>query len=201
MEHSPLRVSRRPTLTKWINNPNPKYYSFPVHGDSAVTRLISSHGRFIVSTYRGSINVYSPNTCRLTMSLDGHKLPTFALSATKDILVSGSNDHTIRIWDLNTGRCTHTFGGHTSTVDCLTIVKPEWVEVTGVDGVIRREKWPKRTMIVTGSEDNTLRVWLLPRLGEVEDQHFRNGEGGIDHAEVWLHSHFLTAASANTIFV
>ncbi|KAJ6554056.1 WD40-repeat-containing domain protein [Mycena vulgaris] len=30
----------------------------------------------------------------------------------------------------------------------------------------RREKWPKRTLIVTGSRDHTLRVWMLPRSGE-----------------------------------
>jgi len=38
----------------------------------------------------------------------------------------------------------------TSTVRCLATVKPEWVEATGEDGVIRRERWPKRPMIVAG---------------------------------------------------
>ena len=135
------------------------------------------------------------------MSLNGHKKAVWALSAIKDVLISGSEDQTVRIWDLNTGRCTHVFGGHTGGVSCLTIVKPEWVQVTGVDGVIRREKWPKRPMIVSGGCDHTLHVWLLPKLGETEDRHGRNDEDGIDPAEVWIRSHLLTAVSANTIFV
>ena len=154
-----------------------------------------------MATYGGTILVYSPNTCQLTMSLHGHSALVYALSATKDVLVSGSSDRTARIWDLNTGRCTHVFGGHTSVIRCLAIVKPEWVKVTGGDGVVRQEKWPKRTMIVTGSFDRTLHVWLLPRLGEVEDRHFRNGEDRIDPAEVWIHSHLCIATSANAIFV
>jgi F-box and WD-40 domain protein CDC4 len=127
------------------------------------------------------------------MSLDGHEGGVWALSATKDVLVSGSTDRTVRIWDLNTGRCTHVFGGHTSTVRCLAIVKPEWVETTGEDGVIQREKWPKRPMIVTGSRDHTLRVWLLPRPDEGEYRCFGNGEDEVDPAEVRIFLRFCTA--------
>ena len=100
------------------------------------------------------------------MSLDGHKGAVLGISALKDILISGSDDRTVRIWDLITGRCTHVFGDHTGSIYCLVVVKPEWVEVTGGDGVIRREKWPKRPMIVAGSRWHTLDVWSLPKLGE-----------------------------------
>ena len=200
-EDHPPPKPRRAARTKWTNNPNPKHDSFPAHGGAVVTRLIFSHERIISATIGGSIQVYSPNTCRLTMSLDGHGSAVWALSATKDVLVSGSADRTVRIWDLNTGRCTHVFGGHTNTICCLAIVKPEWVEVTGGDGVIRREKWPKRPMIVTGSHDDTLHVWLLPRPGEPEHKRFGNGEDGEGPAEVWLHPHLRSATSPYTIVV
>ena len=135
------------------------------------------------------------------MSLDGHEGGVWALSATKDVLVSGSTDRTVRIWDLNTGRCTHVFGGHTSTVRCLAIVKPEWVETAGEDGVVRREKWPKRPMIVTGSRDHTLRVWLLPRSDEDEYRCFGNGEDEVDPAEVWMYFYSCIATLPYIMFV
>jgi F-box and WD-40 domain protein CDC4 len=133
-----------------------------------VTCLIFSHGRIISASDDNSINVYSPITGQLIKSLEGHQGGVWALAATKDTLVSGSTDRTVRIWDLKTWNCTHVFGGHTSTVRCLAIVKPEIVNVVGEDGVTRKERWPKRPLIVTGSRDHTLRVWTLPRPGDEE---------------------------------
>ena len=77
----------------------------------------------------------------LVCSLEGHG-GVWALAACKDTLVSGSTDRTVRIWDLATGKCTRVFGGHTSTVRCLSIVKPELIDVER-DGVVTPEKWPK----------------------------------------------------------
>lgn len=181
-----LFKSRHLTRTRWVHNPNPKHISFPAHGSSVVTCLIFSHGRIISASDDHSIHVYSPITGELLLSLDGHDGGVWALAASKDLLVSGSTDRTVRIWDLVTGRCLHVFGGHTSTVRCLAIVKPEWVEVDG-----RREKWPKRSLIVTGSRDHSLRVWTLPRPGEQEYKCFGGDEGEVDPTEVCVSFHVL----------
>ena len=163
-----LFKSRHLTRTRWVTNEMPKHHTFAAHGSSVVTCLLLSQGRIISASDDHSIHVYSPVTGELLQSLDGHDGGVWALAATKDTLVSGSTDRTVRIWNLATGRCTHVFAGHTSTVRCLAIVKPEWVEVEGEGGVISREKWPKRTVIVTGSRDHSLRVWSLPRPGDPE---------------------------------
>ncbi|KAI5122220.1 hypothetical protein M0805_002709 [Coniferiporia weirii] len=163
-----LFKSRHLTRTSWLHNNNPKRLTFAAHGSHVVTCLIFSHGRIISASDDNSIHVYSPTTGQLIRSLDGHQGGVWALAATKDTLVSGSTDRTVRIWDLKTGNCTHVFGGHTSTVRCLSIVKPEMVEWADEDGVTRRERWPKRPLIVTGSRDHSLRVWTLPKPGEGE---------------------------------
>lgn len=179
-----LFKSRHLTRTSWQYNHNPKRLSFPAHGSHVVTCLIFSHGRIISASDDNSINVYSPITGHLIRALEGHQGGVWALAATKDTLVSGSTDRTVRIWDLKTWNCTHVFGGHTSTVRCLSIVKPEMVDVVGEDMVVRRERWPKRPLIVTGSRDHTLRVWTLPKPGDEEYKCFGADENDEDLADV-----------------
>ena len=116
------------------------------------------------------------------MTLHGHEWAVWVLSATKDVLASGSNDQTVRIWDLNTGRCTHIFRGHGGDVRHLAIVNPELVEVTGGDGVVRQEMWPKRPMFVSAGRES-LHVWLLPKPNN-ERQRFGNGADGVYPAQV-----------------
>ncbi|KAH7914021.1 WD40-repeat-containing domain protein [Hygrophoropsis aurantiaca] len=163
-----LFKSRHLTRLRWIQNENPRHHSFPAHGSSVVTCLLFSHGRIISASDDHSIHVYSPITGELLQALDGHEGGVWALAASKDTLVSGSTDRTVRIWNLATGKCTHIFGGHTSTVRCLAIVKPELIDIESENGTITREKWPKRSVIVTGSRDHSLRVWTLPRPGDPE---------------------------------
>lgn len=179
-----LFKSRHLTRTRWVNNPEPKHVSFPAHGSAVVTCLIFSHGRIISASDDHSIHVYSPDTGELLRSLEGHEGGVWALAASKDTLVSGSTDRTVRIWDLSTGKCTHVFGGHTSTVRCLAIVKPEFVDVEHDSGIVTREKWPKRPLIVTGSRDHSLRVWTLPKPGEAEYRCFGPEETEVDPADV-----------------
>ncbi|KAE9385238.1 WD40 repeat-like protein, partial [Gymnopus androsaceus JB14] len=158
-----LFKSRYLTYTRWINNSSPKHISFPAHGHSVVTCLLFSQNRIISASDDHSIHVYSLTTGHLLHSLDGHEGGVWALAEHGNLLVSGSTDRTVRIWDLQNGRCLHVFGGHASTVRCLVIVKPEWITHSETG---EREKWPKRTVVVTGSRDRTLRVWRLPKHDE-----------------------------------
>jgi F-box and WD-40 domain protein CDC4 len=66
----------------------------------------------------------------------------------------------------------------------LAIVKPEWVDVEDEHGNVRKEKWPKRPLIVTGSRDHSLRVWDLPRPNEPEYRFDGADEADIDPADV-----------------
>ncbi|KAG6852810.1 hypothetical protein C0991_009007 [Blastosporella zonata] len=179
-----LFKSRYLTRTRWVNVAEPRHVSFPAHGSSVVTCLIFSHGRIISASDDHSIHIYSPSTGELVRSLHGHEGGVWALAASKDILVSGSTDRTVRIWDLTNGRCTHVFGGHTSTVRCLAIVKPEWVDVEQEGGGFVKERWPKRTLIVTGSRDHTLRIWTLPRSSDPEYRCFGADDGEVDPTDV-----------------
>ncbi|KIM20444.1 hypothetical protein M408DRAFT_82025 [Serendipita vermifera MAFF 305830] len=189
-----LFKSRQLTHTQWGVNLNARRLTFAAHGSSVVTCLLFSHNRIISASDDHFIHVHSPQTGALIHSLQGHSGGVWALAATKDTLVSGSMDRTVRIWDLAKGVCTHVFGGHKSTVRCLAIVKPEMLDMEAdvedaAGGVQKtKERWPKRTLIVTGSRDHTLRVWKLPKAHEPSFV-FMPEEEGPDHVEASVADH------------
>jgi len=80
--------------------------------------------------------------------LSGHTDSVYSLSFSTDgtSLVSGSNDRTVRLWDLQTGGVVKTFYGHTRSVSTVSIS-------------------PDCTMIASGSADKTIRLWDT-RIGE-----------------------------------
>ena len=56
--------------------------------------------------------------------------------------VSGSEDQTLRVWDLETGTCLRTLKGHTAGVRSVSVT-------------------PEGRRMVSGSRDRTVRVWDL----------------------------------------
>jgi|JFJP01.1.fsa_nt_gi FOG: WD40 repeat len=80
----------------------------------------------------------------LLRTLVGHTDEILALEVTPDSqwLISGSEDHTIKVWDIATGQEIYTLTGHTGSV--LTLVLTS-------DG----------KQVISGSADHTIKVWSL----------------------------------------
>ncbi|XP_012941493.1 F-box protein MET30 [Aplysia californica] len=78
--------------------------------------------------------------CR-TMDFRGHTHSVLCVTCDQDRLASGSQDRTIRVFDLLTGQLLHLLRGHTKGVWCLQFFT--------------------RHLLVSGSYDNTIRVWNL----------------------------------------
>ncbi|KAI1313123.1 hypothetical protein F5Y03DRAFT_381307 [Xylaria venustula] len=77
-----------------------------------------------------------------TQTLEGHwgEIPSIAISPDSLWLLSGSEDFTIKVWDLTMGTCTQTLEGHSWTVYSLAIS-------------------PGSRWIVSGSGDGTIKIW------------------------------------------
>ena len=58
-----------------------------------------------------------------------------------NIIISGSNDRTIKIWDMASGECRRTLEGHS-----------DWVNSVCVSA-------DNNNRIISGSCDNTIKVW------------------------------------------
>lgn len=79
-----------------------------------------------------------------TLVLKGHANAVIGIAITPDgrKAVSGSLDHTLRMWDLDSGECLATFKGHTAAVYGVSIT-------------------PDGKKVVSGSKDRTVKVWDL----------------------------------------
>ncbi|MFO0652742.1 MAG: WD40 repeat domain-containing protein [Polyangiales bacterium] len=82
--------------------------------------------------------------------LEGHTafVQAFAFSRDGRVLVTGSEDATIRVWDVATKTCLRTLTAHTSAVNCVCFT-------------------PDGARLVSGSDDCTIKVWN-PETWEVE---------------------------------
>lgn len=81
---------------------------------------------------------------RCVQTLQGHSdwVNCVAISPDGEILVSGSRDKTIKVWQLSTGKILQTLAGHTSFVFSVTIS-------------------PDGQTLASGSEDTTIKLWQL----------------------------------------
>lgn len=88
-----------------------------------------------------------PEEIVLLRTLTGHTKPIYALAISPDgkTLISGSNDKTIKLWDIHTGKLLHTFIGHSGYVSSTSISS---------NGQI----------LVSGSYDKKIKVWNLQSL-------------------------------------
>ncbi|TBR58721.1 hypothetical protein B4U84_22795 [Westiellopsis prolifica IICB1] len=121
--------------------------------DTAAHSLaLSQDGEIIVTGSYRKIKVWqvcqqpqgkTPNT-QLLHALTGHShiVTSLAMSSDRKILVSGSRDKTIKIWQLETGELLHTLKGH-------------------ADGVYAIALSPDGQTIASGSADQTIKLWYL----------------------------------------
>lgn len=134
--------------------------TFNEHSGSIYALSISSDGQTLVSGSRDktlkvwhlhTITTYNSNSTNrligdgLIDTLTGHSdsINAVSISPNGKIIVSGSEDNTIKLWDLNTGECLATLEGHEAGVRAVAIS-------------------PDGQLLVSGSADNTIKLWQLP---------------------------------------
>ncbi|KNE90659.1 hypothetical protein PSTG_15920 [Puccinia striiformis f. sp. tritici PST-78] len=81
-------------------------------------------------------------------------------SSSFPILMTGSWDQTIRIWNVTKAKTIQILNGHTRGIDCLQFDENKLIS-GGMDNVLRLWNWRTRECIKTinGSADSTIRIW------------------------------------------
>lgn len=78
---------------------------------------------------------------RCLYTLEGHDGDVTAVDFNGTLIVSGSEDCSVRVWNTDTKSCQHIFSGHVDRVSCVSFYKDNFV--------------------VSGSPDGTLKLWNL----------------------------------------
>ena len=127
---------------------------------SYVNDLSYQNNTIAVRVNRG-IGIFNTTTGSKTAILSGHDSPFDSVTYSPDgiSLASGSQDNTVKLWDVQTGGVVKTFYGHTDFV---------WSVSISADC----------TRIASGSEDHTIRLWDI-QTGECPC--VINQEGRVEH--------------------
>ena len=94
------------------------------------------------STSPGSVDIEKEIGMRHGSGFNGHtgKIISVAISSDNTFIISGSEDKTIRIWDVESAECIKILEGHTSRVQSIALSK-------------------NNQFVVSGSFDKTVRLW------------------------------------------
>jgi F-box and WD-40 domain protein CDC4 len=135
----------------------PDHRDFPGHAAGIVTVLRLDAESLYAANDEGFVGIYDIATGRLKKRLGGHMSGIWAMQLYQNVLVTGSTDSTVQIWDLQALQQAYIFNGHVGTVRAIEIVEPVLDSRSG-------DYDPPYPLIVSGSRDATLRVWKLPEL-------------------------------------
>ena len=103
--------------------------------------VFTPDGKAIVGGVDNSVHIWNAQTGKHKMLLSEHKgLRCIAMSPDGMFIATGSEDTTIRLWDINTGQLTRTLKGHSHRIHSVIFTS---------NGQI----------LISGSEDNTIRLW------------------------------------------
>ncbi len=110
--------------------------------DSANSCCYSKDGRLLAVAAGNAIQIYNPYTRSLLLTLEGHSDSVWSVSFSPngEQLASGSSDKTIRLWDVESGKCQKILGGHSDSVWSVGFS-------------------PNGEQLASGSSDKTIRLW------------------------------------------
>ncbi|KAL0918183.1 hypothetical protein M5K25_010177 [Dendrobium thyrsiflorum] len=116
-------------------------------GEEVTALTFSPNDRFIFSaSHSRLIRVWDLSSFKCIRSWKGHDGPVTSMSchSSGGLLATAGADTTVRVWDVDGGFCTHLFRGHTGVVTCIAF-HPD----------------PKRLLLFSGSDDESVLVWSL----------------------------------------
>ncbi|MBE9191712.1 NACHT domain-containing protein [Gloeocapsopsis crepidinum LEGE 06123] len=131
------------TIRLWNTHTKEHLKTLTGHADAVFAVIFSPDGTLFSASLDSTIKAWNISQGTY-LHLQGHQggVWSIALSLDGTLLASGSQDQTIKIWDVKTGCCIRTLFGHTS-----------WIRSCAVS--------PDQQYLISGSADGTIKVWQI----------------------------------------
>ncbi|KND05172.1 uncharacterized protein SPPG_00839 [Spizellomyces punctatus DAOM BR117] len=126
----------------WRADTGEKLFELAQHEDSIIAVGFSADGQFAASGgMDGKVNVFTVATGELVVTLDGPTEITWLNWHPRgNVLLAGTEDGTMWMWQVPSGNCMNVFSGHVDSVSCGQFA-------------------PDGKTIVSGSSDGSIIVW------------------------------------------
>merc|ERR1711974_448283 len=90
----------------------------------------------------------------------GHKGTVYAVKLAGHLLVSGSADRTVKVWDVRTGELLNSLEGHTGSISSLAIIRSASSSFSTSSSSSSSSSAPS-PIIASASFDKTIKLWNL----------------------------------------
>lgn len=96
---------------------------FQIHTTPNPTCVRFMNNDLVLTGNNDSVTVTRLKTGELVRVFIGHEGEIGVINYHGQYVCSGSEDYTVRIWDISSGECLHLFNGHTDAICCLQVWK------------------------------------------------------------------------------
>ena len=161
----------------------------------------------------------TPPGGRLLRTFTGHSGWVNAIVVTSGgMVISGSSDNTLKVWNPETGKEISTITGHAARIRAIALLDDKWVisgsddftikvwdletteelvTLTGHTRAVRAVAALSDGRVISGSSDNTIKVWNLET--QKVEMTLRGHQGWVNAVSVLSDQEIISGSSDNTI--